>query len=214
MQNLQKAERLAKTKGWKGWVALVGLLGAMCFDQFILEIPFANAVFPILIICAASMGWVKNLVLVAAWAVIFELSCIAWFPADLFRVQWWLLEVFIGFLMPFAVYKLCNRRHKDMSVWSYAAMASLAELLYFWVSVIATVLIWKVNPLAYFLSDLPYEALGCIATFVCTLPAAALYKLSTGELGQRRLRTSAASFLPSASSARSAVASPAESASR
>lgn len=208
MESLQKAERLAKTKGLRGWLALVWLLGAMCIDQFILEIPFANVVFPILIICAASMGWVKNLALVAVWAVIFELSCIAWFPADLFRVQWWLLEVFIGFLMPFAVYKLCNRRHRNMSVWSYASMAAIAELLYFWVSVVATILIWKVNPVAYILSDLPYQALGCLATFVCTLPVAAAYKLSTGELQPRFVRKPSASLLPSASKDLSRSASP------
>ncbi len=185
MNNLmteEKARRLAQTKGIKGWAATFALLGAMCFDQFILDIPFANVVFPVLIICAASMNVAKNLVLVSAYSVLFELGCIAWFPANLLRVQWWLLEVWLGYMMPFAVYKLLNRKHKNVSVWSYAAMAALSELLYFWVSVVATIIIWGVHPLAYILSDLTFEALGCAATFVCALPVAALYKISTGEL--------------------------------
>lgn len=194
MNNLltvQKAERLAQTKSWKGWVAMFALLGTMCFDQFVLDIPFANVVFPILIICAASMNIAKNFVLVTAYSVLFELSCIAWFPADLLRVQWWLLEVWIGYSMPYLVYKLCNRRHENMRVVSYAALAAFAELLYFWVSVVATILIWGVHPVAYLLSDLPYEAIGCVATFVCALPVAALYKLSTGELQIKRKRVTA-----------------------
>lgn len=184
--SLTKAERLAKTKGAKGWVAMIVLLATMCIDQFVLEIPFANIVFPVLIICAASMDTAKNLVLVTVYSVIFELSCIAWFPADLFRVHWWLLEVWIGYMMPFIVYKVLNRKHKDMGILSYAAMASFAELLYFGVSIVATIILWKVNPAAYILSDLPYQAMGCAATFVCALPVAAIYKYTTGELAFKR----------------------------
>ncbi|MDE6757713.1 MAG: hypothetical protein K2J89_00375 [Clostridia bacterium] len=185
MQNylsVDKAQRLAKTKGLKGWVAAFALLALMCVDQFVLDIPFANVVFPILIICAASMSAAKNMVVIALYSVIFELSCIAWMPSELVRVKWWLLEVWIGYMMPFAVYKVFNFKHKNKSVLSYSAMAAFSELLYFWVSVIATVLLWKVDPATYVLSDLPYQALGCLATFACALPVSAIYKWTTGEL--------------------------------
>ena len=132
------------------------------------------------------MSAIKNFVIVAIYSVIFELSCIAWNPVDLFRVHFWLLEVFIGFMMPFVLYKALNRKHKNISVFSYAAIASLSELLYFWVSIVATVILWKVDPIAYILSDLPYEALGALATFVCAVPVAAIYKLTTGELTLRK----------------------------
>ncbi|MDE6302793.1 MAG: hypothetical protein K2M36_04315, partial [Clostridia bacterium] len=184
--SLTKAERLAKTKGIKGWVAMVALLAAMCLDQFILEIPFANIVFPILVICAACMSTAKNLVLVTVYSVIFELSCIAWFPADIVRVQWWLLEVWIGYMMPFVVYKIFNRKHKNLSIIAYSAIAALGEFLYFWVSIVATIILWKVNPAAYILSDLPYQAMGCAVTFICALPVAAIYKFATGELTFRK----------------------------
>lgn len=184
--SLTKAERLAKTKGIKGWVAMVALLAAMCLDQFILEIPFANIVFPILVICAACMSTAKNLVLVTVYSVIFELSCIAWFPADIVRVQWWLLEVWIGYMMPFVVYKIFNRKHKNLSIIAYSAIATLGEFLYFWVSIVATIILWKVNPAAYILSDLPYQAMGCAVTFICALPVVAIYKFVTGELTFRK----------------------------
>lgn len=184
--SLTKAERLSQTKGVKGWAAMFLLLGLMCFDQFILEIPFANIVFPILVICAASMSTLKNVVLIALYAVIFELSCIAWFPADLLKVQWWLLEVFIGYMMPFIAYKLLNRKHKNISVVSYSLIASLGEILYFWVSVIATIILWNANPLAYIAGDLPYQFAGALATFVCALPVSCLYKLYTGELEMKK----------------------------
>lgn len=180
--SLTKAERLARTSGLKGWIAMFTLLGIMCYDQFILEIPFANVVFPILIFCAASMNPAKNAVLIIAYSIIFELSCIAWFPSELYRVQWWLLEVAIGYSMPLVCYNVFNRKHEDMSVFSYASLAALSELAYYWVSVVATVLIWKVPFGAYFLSDIPYELGGCLATFVCALPVAAIYKLMTKEL--------------------------------
>lgn len=180
--SLTKAERLARTSGLKGWIAMFILLGIMCYDQFILEIPFANVVFPILIICAASMNPAKNAVLIIAYSIIFELSCIAWFPSELYRVQWWLLEVAIGYSMPLVCYNVFNRKHEDMSVFSYASLAALSELAYYWVSVVATVLIWKVPFGAYFLSDIPYGLGGCLATFVCALPVAAIYKLMTKEL--------------------------------
>ncbi|MBP3492105.1 MAG: hypothetical protein J6K47_02450 [Clostridia bacterium] len=180
--SLTKAERLARTSGLTGWIAMFTLLGIMCYDQFILEIPFANVVFPILIICAASMNPAKNAVLIIAYSIIFELSCIAWFPSELYRVQWWLLEVAIGYSMPLVCYNVFNRKHEDMSVFSYASLAALSELAYYWVSVVATVLIWKVPFGAYFLSDIPYELGGCLATFVCALPVAAIYKLMTKEL--------------------------------
>ncbi len=180
--SLTKAERLARTSGLKGWIAMFTLLGIMCYDQFILEIPFANVVFPILIICAASMNPAKNAVLIIAYSIIFELSCIAWFPSELYRVQWWLLEVAIGYSMPLVCYNVFNRKHENMSVFSYASLAALSELAYYWVSVVATVLIWEVPFGAYFLSDIPYELGGCLATFVCALPVAAIYKLMTKEL--------------------------------
>lgn len=185
--SLSKAERLAKTSGIKGWVAMFALLATMCFDQFVLEIPFANVVFPILVICAASMSPAKNAVLVIAYSVIFELSCIAWMPSELYRVQWWLLEVIIGYSMPYICYKTFNRNHKDISILSYSAIASMSQLLYYLVSVVATVIIWKMPLGAYYLSDLPYELLGCAVTFVCTLPVAFLYKLSTKEIVLKRL---------------------------
>ncbi len=186
IRNLEKEERIGKTKGYKGFIALLSVLVTMCIDQFVLDIPFANVVFPLLVVCAASMSAIKNFVIVAIYSVIFELSCIAWNPADLFRVHFWLLEVFIGFMMPFALYKVLNRKHKNISVFSYAAIASLSELLYFWASIVATVILWKVDPIAYILSDLPYEALGALATFVCAVPVAAIYKLTTEELTLRK----------------------------
>lgn len=180
--SLNKAERLAKTNGFKGWVAMFALLATMCVDQFVLEIPFANVVFPILVICAACMSPAKNAVLVLAYSVIFELSCIAWFPQDLPRVQWWLLEVIIGYSMPFICYKALNFKHKNVSVLAYGAIASLSELLYYWVSVVATVLIWKVPFTGYLLSDIPFELAGCAVTFICTIPVAFIYKLTTREI--------------------------------
>lgn len=186
IKNLEKEERIGKTKGYKGVIALLSVLATMCIDQFVLDIPFANVVFPLLVVCAASMSAIKNFVIVAIYSVIFELSCIDWNPADLFRVHFWLLEVFIGFMMPFALYKVLNRKHKNISVFSYAAIASLSELLYFWASIVATVILWKVDPIAYILSDLPYEALGALATFVCAVPVAAIYKLTTEELTLRK----------------------------
>lgn len=180
--SLTKAERLAKTKGIKGWAAMLCLLVLMCVDQFVLQIPFFNLVFPILIICAASMSLAKNLVLVALYSLIFELSCLAWNPADIFRAQWWLLEVFVGYLMPLVAYKAINRKHKNTSIFAYAGIAAFGQFAYYWVSVAATVLLFGMNPAAYALSDLPYQLIGCVATFACTLPIAAIYKFMTGEM--------------------------------
>ncbi len=193
--NLTKEQRLAQTKGAKGWITVFTLLAAMCFDQFVLDIPFANVVFPILIICAASMSATKNLVIVTLYSVLFELSCVAWFPAELLRAHWWLAEVWLGYIAPFAVYRVCNRRHRNISVWSYAAMAAFAEMLYFYISIAATLLIWKVDPVTYIAADLPYELVGCAATFVCALPAATCYKLFTGELAWRDKRQTARQML-------------------
>lgn len=179
---LEKAQRYARTDGFKGWALVLAFLAAMCFDQFVIDLPFENIVFPLLVIAAATLTPAKNAVLVAVYSVIFELSCIAWFIWDLPRVPFWLLEVTIGYFMPFVAYKIFNRGHKNISVFGYAGIAAFSELLYYWVSVIATCLIWKVPFVAYFLSDVPYEALGCAATFVCTLPVAAVYKLISGEL--------------------------------
>ena len=180
--SLNKAERLAKTKGVKGWAAMFALLAAMCVDQFVLNIPFANIVFPVLVVCAACMSPAKNLVLVSVYSVMFELSCIAWNPLDLMRAHLWLLEVWIGYMMPLLVYKAFNFGHKNISIFSYAAMAMLSSLLYFWVSVAATVLLWGVNPALYILSDIPSEIVGSLATFVCALPVAADSKFTCGEL--------------------------------
>ena len=107
-------------------------------------------------------------------------------PADIVRVQWWLLEVWIGYMMPFVVYKIFNRKHKNLSIIAYSAIATLGEFLYFWVSIVATIILWKVNPAAYILSDLPYQAMGCAVTFICALPVAAIYKFATGELTFRK----------------------------
>ena len=47
--SFSKIERLAKTGGIQGWTAMFALLAIMCLDQFVLEIPFENVVFPILV---------------------------------------------------------------------------------------------------------------------------------------------------------------------
>lgn len=185
--SFSKIERLAKTGGIQGWTAMFALLAIMCLDQFVLEIPFENVVFPILVVCAACMSPAKNAVLVIAYSVIFEISCIGWFPSELPRVQLWLFEVIIGYFMPLACYKAFNRKHEDMSVISYAALAAMGEILYFWVSVVATVLIWGWDFGAYFASDIPFEIAGAFATFACALPVAFIYKLTTKEINLSRV---------------------------
>ncbi len=185
--SFSKIERLAKTGGIQGWTAMVALLAIMCLDQFVLEIPFENVVFPILVVCAACMSPAKNAVLVIAYSVIFEISCIGWFPSELPRVQLWLFEVIIGYFMPLACYKAFNRKHEDMSVISYAALAAMGEILYFWVSVVATALIWGWDFGAYFASDIPFEIAGAFATFACALPVAFIYKLTTKEITLSRV---------------------------
>ena len=185
--SFSKIERLAKTGGIQGWTAMFALLAIMCLDQFILEIPFENVVFPILVVCAACMSPAKNAVLVITYSVIFEISCIGWFPSELPRVQLWLFEVIVGYFMPFACYKAFNRKHKDMSVISYAALAAMGEILYFWVSVVATALIWGWDFGAYFASDIPFEIAGAFATFACALPVAFIYKLTTKEITLSRV---------------------------
>lgn len=185
--SFSKIERLAKTGGIQGWTAMFALLAIMCLDQFVLEIPFENVVFPILVVCAACMSPAKNAVLVIAYSVIFEMSCIGWFPSELPRVQLWLFEVIIGYFMPLACYKAFNRKHEDMSVISYAALAAMGEILYFWVSVVATVLIWGWDFGAYFASDIPFEIAGAFATFACAIPVAFIYKLTTKEITLSRV---------------------------
>lgn len=185
--SFSKIERLAKTGGIQGWTAMFALLAIMCLDQFVLEIPFENVVFPILVVCAACMSPAKNAVLVITYSVIFEISCIGWFPSELPRVQLWLFEVIIGYFMPLACYKAFNRKHEDMSVISYAALAAMGEILYFWVSVVATVLIWGWDFDAYFASDIPFEIAGAFATFACALPVAFIYKLTTKEITLSRV---------------------------
>lgn len=39
---------------------MFALLAIMCLDQFVLEIPFENVVFPILVVCAACMSPAKT----------------------------------------------------------------------------------------------------------------------------------------------------------
>lgn len=185
--SFSKIERLAKTGGIQGWTAMFALLAIMCLDQFVLEIPFENVVFPILVVCAACMSPAKNAVLVIAYSVIFEMSCIGWFPSELPRVQLWLFEVIVGYFMPLACYKAFNRKHEDMSIISYAALAAMGEILYFWVSVVATVLIWGWDFGAYFASDIPFEIAGAFATFACALPVAFIYKLTTKEITLSRV---------------------------
>ncbi len=185
--SFSKIERLAKTGGIQGWTAMFALLAIMCLDQFVLEIPFENVVFPILVVCAACMSPAKNAVLVITYSVIFEISCIGWFPSELPRVQLWLFEVIIGYFMPLACYKAFNRKHEDMSVISYAALAAMGEILYFWVSVVATALIWGWDFGAYFASDIPFEIAGAFATFACALPVAFIYKLTTKEITLSRV---------------------------
>lgn len=129
----------------------------------------------------------ENAVLVIAYSVIFEISCIGWFPSELPRVQLWLFEVIIGYFMPLACYKAFNRKHEDMSIISYAALAAMGEILYFWVSVVATVLIWGWDFGAYFASDIPFEIAGAFATFACALPVAFIYKLTTKEITLSRV---------------------------
>lgn len=185
--SFSKIERLAKTGGIQGWTAMFALLAIMCLDQFVLEIPFENVVFPILVVCAACMSPAKNAVLVITYSVIFEMSCIGWFPSELPRVQLWLFEVIIGYFMPLACYKAFNRKHEDMSVISYAALAAMGEILYFWMSVVATALIWGWDFGAYFASDIPFEIAGAFATFACALPVAFIYKLTTKEITLSRV---------------------------
>lgn len=185
--SFSKIERLAKTGGIQGWTAMFALLAIMCLDQFVLEIPFENVVFPILVVCAACMSPAKNAVLVITYSVIFEISCIGWFPSELPRVQLWLFEVIVGYFMPLACYKAFNRKHVDMSVISYAALAAMGEILYFWVSVVATVLIWGWDFGSYFASDIPFEIAGAFATFACALPVAFIYKLTTKEITLSRV---------------------------
>ncbi|MBR1868221.1 MAG: hypothetical protein IJ800_06585 [Clostridia bacterium] len=159
-----------------GWASVFIILGLMIADQFVLDIPYENIVFPLLVIAAATLTFSQNFVLVAVYSVIYELSCIAWFPYDLYNVRWWLLSVFLGYFSTYVAYKIIFAKNKNPGTLSLAAFASVGEILYFWVSVGATCIIWKVPFAQYFLSDLPYELLGSAITFICALPVVYLYK--------------------------------------
>ncbi len=180
--SLDKSKRFTKAQGLKGWWTMLLLLGVMCYDQFVLQIPFANVVFPILVISAVCLSPAQNIVLVLLYSTIFELSCIGWLPLELYRAHKWLLAVFIGYMMPFICQRLFNRKRESMSTISYASLAFISQMAYYLVSVVATAIIWNLPLGAYLLSDIPYELAGCLATFACTLPIAAIYKYATGEL--------------------------------
>ena len=182
MNNLLKADRLNQTKGLKGWAVAVAVLGVFCADQFLFNVPYENLIFPLLVICAATMSFSKNFAVIAVYSLLFELSCVAWIPTRLADVKWWLLEVFIGFFMPYLVYKACNPKHKNISVFLYALFAALGQILYFWVSVFATALIYKLPLITYWLNDAVFELKAAAVTYLCALPIAAIYKLVTGEL--------------------------------
>ena len=62
---LEKAQRYARTDGFKGWALVLAFLAAMCFDQFVIDLPFENIVFPLLVIAAATLTPAKNAVIVA-----------------------------------------------------------------------------------------------------------------------------------------------------
>ena len=158
-----------------GWALVFVFLGLMTIDQFVLAIPYENVVFPLLAIAAATMTFSQNLVLIAVYSVIYELSCISWFPYDLYNVRWWLLTVFIGYFSVYAIYKLIFAKKKSRGVITLSLTASLGELLYFWVSVVATCLIWKIPFSQYALSDLPFELLGSAVTFICAAPLVYVY---------------------------------------
>lgn len=158
------------------WIWAGAAVGAMCLDQFVLDLPFLNVVFPILVVMAVELGGAVNLAAVAVWSVLFELSCLAWIPSSLAQAPMWLAEVFVGYMMPFALVKIFCRKTAPGTL-AMSAIAAAGELLYFWVSVAATVVIWGVPPAAYIMNDLPFEVVGVFATFLCALPVCGIYRL-------------------------------------
>ncbi|MBO4262505.1 MAG: hypothetical protein J5903_01825 [Clostridia bacterium] len=161
-------------------------LGIMCFDQFVVALPYENVVFPLLAIAALEAGFCANVALIGGYSLIFELSCVAWMPTDIFRVSKWLVAVFIGYSMTYLLVKATKKSDRENGVLGIAVYATVGEILYYWVSVAATCVIWRVPFVAYLTSDLPYEIAGAAATFLCALPIAFIYKKLSRRNAEKR----------------------------
>lgn len=56
-------------------------------------------------------------------------GCIAWFPSELYRVQWWLLEVAIGYSMPLVCYNVFNRKARNSQKFAHFRLRPICSLI-------------------------------------------------------------------------------------
>lgn len=156
---------IGRIKGWKSWTVFGSILALMCIDQFGLNIPFENLVFPALALAAVILSPLQAILLAVIYGLIFELyGCFGYYGP--MTVVPWTAQVVLGFLAP-VVISLFSR--KNSSVAKLTIAATLGELVFYWTSIVMTIILWKVEPVSYILSDLPFEFMGCAMTAVCSL---------------------------------------------
>ena len=149
---------MSKTKD----IVIIGIFAAILFvqEQVLTFLPNVQLTVFLIILYSKCFGYRKTLAIILIHGLLdnFYMGSfnMVYFPFMLFG--WSLIPILLH-----TIFKKINHGNH------LACLSILFSLLYSWIYIIPNSIYYNLNPIVYFISDIPFEIILCVSSFITTL---------------------------------------------
>ena len=143
-------------------IVLIGIFSALLFaqEQLLVSLPNIQLTVFLILLYSKSFGY-KN-----TFIIIFIHTLLDNFYMGSFNLVYFPFMLFGWSLIPIGLHTIFKKVENSTHL---AFCSILFSLLYSWIYIIPNSIYYNLNPFIYFISDIPFEILLCISSFITTL---------------------------------------------
>ena len=143
-------------------LTLIGILTAILFiqEQLLTFLPNIQLTVFLIILYSKVLGLNKTIL------IIFIYSILDNFFMGSFNILFFPFMLFGWSLIPICLHTIFSKVNNSTTL---AWLSILFSLLYSWIYIIPNSIFYNINPITYFISDILFEILLCISSFITTL---------------------------------------------
>ena len=149
---------MSKTKE----IVLIGIFSALLFiqEQLLVSLPNIQLTVFLIILYSKSFGYKKTSLIILIYVLLdnFFIGTFNFIYFPFMLIGWSLIPIGLHTIFK----KVENSTH-------LACLSILFSLLYSWIYIIPNSIYYNLNPFVYFISDIPFEIILCISSFITTL---------------------------------------------
>ncbi len=149
---------MSKTKE----IVLIGIFSALLFtqEQLLASLPNIQLTVFLIILYSKSFGFKNTLIIVLIYTLLDN------FFMGAFNIIYFPFMLIGWSLIPILLHTIFNKIENSIHL---ALLSILFSLLYSWIYIIPNSIYYNLNPFVYFISDIPFEIILCISSFITTL---------------------------------------------